>query len=337
MLNQDDIGVKEWLHSMIKPFDGGKRMPNPVPIDSCLYSDKVVTQVTIGSGQDMVLMFNPQVLCQSTANSSKQLYILSRNTVLGSDYTALSWTSHIAGTGSNYATQLQYPVTGSAAPIWTYSSQVRLSSAGLKIRYIGSELNRSGMFRFGKTKQTTIASNTVPSFSQFQELMDSESSLAHEGVYQFWLPIDIAAFEFQNTDINDTSVFLLHGFGFPTGMVIDVECIINYEYIPTIQYHELLSSNAAPAPVASPTTVGKYVEHVSSVSKGAMPLTKSKSGFLDTLWSVIKGVGSVAANVLGGPVGGGLFNVTTGMLGSLGSYRQTNPMLPASRGRMMLM
>ena len=337
MLNQDDIGVKEWLHSMIKPFDGGKRMPNPVPINSCLYSDKALTQVTIGSGQDFVMLFNPQILSFSSQLAYKQVYIAARNVSLGSDYTGLNWGSHVVGTPANYATQYMYPANAAVSPIWTYSSQVRLSSAGVKVRYIGSELNRAGMFRFGNTKQVNISTALVPSPSQFNELMDSDAASAEEGVYQFWLPIDIAAFEFQNTDVIDTSSFLLYGYGFPTGMVIDIEFVFNYEYIPTLQYHELLNSNSAPTPIASTSDIGKYVQHVSSVSKGAMPLTKSKSGFLDTLWSVIKGVGSVAANVLGGPVGGGLFNVATGMLGSLGSYRQTNPMLPASRGRLMLM
>lgn len=40
----------EWSHSMVDPFSGGKRMPGPVPVESCLYSDKGMYNITIGSG-----------------------------------------------------------------------------------------------------------------------------------------------------------------------------------------------------------------------------------------------------------------------------------------------
>lgn len=44
---------------MVDPFSGAKRMPNPVPVKSCLYSDKGMFNITIGSAQDFVLFFNP--------------------------------------------------------------------------------------------------------------------------------------------------------------------------------------------------------------------------------------------------------------------------------------
>ena len=37
-----------------------------------------------------------------------------------------------------------------------------MTSAGFKIRYIGSELNKAGMFVWGKTKEKDVGSELVP-------------------------------------------------------------------------------------------------------------------------------------------------------------------------------
>lgn len=52
--------------------------------------------------------------------------------------------------------------------------------------------------------------------------MDSGSSTVDEGVYSCWLPIDINAFDFTNDEVLESSVTYLHGFGLPTGMVLNI-------------------------------------------------------------------------------------------------------------------
>lgn len=69
-----------------------------------------------------------------------------------------------------------------------------MTSAGFKIRYIGSELNKAGMFVWGKTKERNVPTKMVPMVSQVLELMNSGTATADEGVYEFWLPVDIEAF-----------------------------------------------------------------------------------------------------------------------------------------------
>ena len=62
MLNYDDAGVKKWAMSLANPWSGPARMPSPCPIQTCVYSDKIVNTITVGSAQSFVFCFNPQVL-----------------------------------------------------------------------------------------------------------------------------------------------------------------------------------------------------------------------------------------------------------------------------------
>lgn len=78
------------------------------------------------------------------------------------------------------------------------------------------------MFVWGKTKERDILTKMVPMVSEVLELMNSGTATADEGVYEFWLPIDIEAFQFKYDYDNETSVTILHGFGFPTGMVLNI-------------------------------------------------------------------------------------------------------------------
>lgn len=91
------------------------------------------------------------------------MIVLSRNTTLGS-YSGSTWSAYAPfATGSNLATSFAYP--GTTASVRAYSEQIRLTSAGFKIRYIGSELNKSGMFVWGKTKEKDAVLDPVPTVS----------------------------------------------------------------------------------------------------------------------------------------------------------------------------
>lgn len=96
--------------------------------------------------------------------SYNSLAILARNTSLAS-YSSMNWSSHaVSSTPANYATNFVYP-GAVKTPVREYSEQVRVSSAGFKIRYIGSELNKAGMFVWGKTKEREVGAEFVPTVS----------------------------------------------------------------------------------------------------------------------------------------------------------------------------
>lgn len=166
--------------------------------------------------------------------------------------------------------------------------------------------------------------------------MNSGTATADEGVYEFWLPIDIEAFQFKYPTDPETSVTILHGFGFPTGMVLNIQYIINYEYIPTIQYHELLASNAQLSPSSSEQQTASLVEKVKEKTKGFIPLKRVEGGFLDVLKKFINTAAGVAGNVLGVPGLGMVANLATSMIGGDRTRRGAAPLLTYNKPLMLM-
>jgi hypothetical protein len=269
MLNKDDEGVKQWAMSLADPFSGPVRMPSPVPVKTCLYSDKIVNTVVISSAGSFVCLFNP-----NTANTNTGMlciYARSAATANESFYQSATWSSHQPGTGlaGNYSTQIY---TLGDVPV-TYSQQIKVSSAGIRMRYIGSELNRSGVIRACRVyNKQTILTNPL-TYTTVAESADSVVFSLGDDVMMSWLPFDISAFNFTSPGEDPTtSSLIIYGSGLPAGAAVEVEVCVNYEYIPLPAFHELLGSNSSYAPSSNSeknaTIIDYATKHLSSGFRG---------------------------------------------------------------------
>jgi len=243
MLNKDDEGVKRWAVSLADPFSGPARMPSPVPIKTCLYSDKIVNTVTMSSAGSFVCLFNPTI----TNSNAGSLAIFARSAATTDEtfYQSLAWSAHGSGVVSNYSTKVS---TLGNVP-HTYSRQIKVASAGIRMKYIGSQLNRSGIVRGCRIYDKQVILTVPLTYTAIAEAADSVVFSLDDDITMSWLPYDIDAFNFHTPDEDlTTSSLMFYGSGLPVGASVEIEVCVNYEYIPLPVFHELLGSNASYAP-----------------------------------------------------------------------------------------
>lgn len=263
MLNKDDEGVKRWAVSLADPFSGPARMPSPVPIKTCLYSDKIVNTVTMSSAGSFVCLFNPNTATSNTGLLS--IYARSAATANEAFYQTTQWHNHAIGTATNYSTQIN---TLGNVPV-TYSQQIKVTSAGIRMKYIGSELNRSGIIRGCRVYDKQTYTTLPLTYAAIAEAADSVVFSLDDDIMMPWLPYDISAFNFTapNEDYT-TSAMIFYGSGLPVGATVEIEVCVNYEYIPLPAFHELLGSNASYAPSSdsqkNATIIDYATKHLSS-------------------------------------------------------------------------
>jgi len=243
MLNKDDEGVKRWAISLADPFRGPVRMPSPVPVKTCLYSDKIVNTVTMSTAGSFICMFVPNVAISSMGLLS--IYARSAATTDETFYQSLTWSAHGSGTPTNYSTKIN---TLGNVPN-TYSRQIKVTSAGIRMKYIGSELNRSGIIRGCRVYDQQTYAKLPLTYTTIAEAADSVVFSLDDDIMMSWLPYDINAFNFTTPDEDlTTSALIFYGSGLPVGASVEIEVCVNYEYIPLPAFHELLGSNASYAP-----------------------------------------------------------------------------------------
>lgn len=263
MLNNASA-INNWSQSLIRPFEGVSRMPSPVPIPTCVMSDRQVITATTTTG-DMAILFDPQKI--SNIVSQSVIYVLVRSTATGdiNFYSTLSAHGHMqSATGANYTLR----ITGPVPAVTSYAQQYRVTSAGIRIRYLGTELNRSGQFRicrmFGKDQ---ASANNFPTYSNVVEGQNTACVKVGSDSTSFWIPYNVDDFNFKSlSEEITTSAIVIYGAGLPTGAVFEIEYIINYEYIPLIAYNELLGSNAVSGPSTNTEVLSSILNSVSSVS-----------------------------------------------------------------------
>lgn len=257
MLNYDDAGVKKWAESLANPWSGPARMPSPCPVSTCVYSDRIINTITVGSAQSFVACFNPQVLNSGTAS---QVYVFARSNATANEafYQSLTWASHNVGVAPNYSTQL----ASSGNVPNAYSEQIKVTSAGIRFRYIGTELNKSGLIRVGRIYHKNVHGSLPLTYNGVCEQIDSDVVMVGDDSAYTWLPYDLSSFDFASSGEDlTTSALIFYGIAIPVGATIEFDCIVNYEYIPLPSYSELLGSNASPAPVSNDSLTSKVLEY----------------------------------------------------------------------------
>lgn len=263
MLNSTSA-INNWSQSLIRPFEGVSRMPSPVSIPTCVLSDRQVINATTTTG-DMAIIFDPQKISNIVDQSVIYVLVRSMATPDISFYSTLSAYGHIqSATGANYTSR----ISGPTPTVVTYAQQYRVTSAGIRIRYLGTELNRSGQFRicrmFGKNQATT---NNFPTYSNVVEGQNTTCVKVGSDSTSFWIPYNVDDFNFKSlSEESTTSAIVIYGAGLTTGAVFEIEYIINYEYIPLIAYNELLGSNAVSGPSTNSEVLSSILNSVSSVS-----------------------------------------------------------------------
>jgi len=263
MLNNTSA-INNWSQSLIRPFEGVSRMPSPVPIPTCVLSDRQVINATTSTG-DMAILFDPQKI--SNLPDQSVIYVLVRSPATGdiNFYPTLSAYGHTqSASGGNYTLR----TIGPTPTVITYARQYRVTSAGIRIRYLGTELNKSGQFRicrmFGKDQATF---SSFPTYSNVVEGQNTTCVKVGSDSTSFWIPYNIDDFNFKSlSEENTTSAIVIYGAGLTTGAVFEIEYIINYEYIPNITYNELLGSNAVSGPSTNTEVLSSILNSVSSVS-----------------------------------------------------------------------
>ena len=297
MLNYDDAGVKKWAMSLANPWSGPARMPSPCPIQTCVYSDKIVNTIIVGSAQSFVFCFNPQILNAGVAN---QVYAYARSNTTANEafYQTLAWVNHATGLAANYATQ---QATSGNVPN-TYSEQIKVTSAGVRFRYLGTELNRSGLIRMGRVYHKNIYNSAPLTYNGVIEQMDSDVIPVGVDASFTWVPYDLSSFDFdsQGDDLT-TSALIFYGTAIPVGTTIEYECVINYEYIPLPSYAELLGSNASPAPVSDNHATGKIIEIAKDNLMNAFRSDGMKSvgsSFASMAYNLLSGIATTGLKAL---------------------------------------
>lgn len=263
MLNNTSA-INNWSQSLIRPFEGVSRMPSPVPIPTCVLSDRQIMNATTTTG-DMAILFDPQKI--SPAQDQNVIYVLVRSTSTGdiNFYSTLSAYGHIqSATGASYTSR----TIGLTPTVVAYAQQYRVTSAGIRIRYLGTELNKSGQFRicrmFGKNQ---ASANNFPTYSNVVEGQNTACVKVGSDSTSFWIPYNIDDFNFKSlSEETTTSAIVIYGAGLTIGAVFEIEYIINYEYIPTVAFNELLGSNAVSGPSTNSEVLSSILNSVSSVS-----------------------------------------------------------------------
>jgi len=297
MLNYDDAGVKKWAESLANPWSGPARMPSPCPVSTCVYSDRIINTITVGSAQSFVFCFNPQVL---NSGSASQVYAFARSNATANEafYQTSAWAVHATGTSTNYATQ---QATSGNVPN-TYSEQIKVTSAGVRFRYFGTELNRSGLIRMGRVYHKNIYNSAPLTYNGVTEQMDSDVIPVGIDATFTWVPYDLSSFEFvsQGEDLT-TSALIFYGTAIPVGTTIEYECVVNYEYIPSPSYSELLGSNASPAPVSDNHATSRIIEYAKDNLLNAFRSDGMKSvgsSFASMAFKMLSGLASTGLKAL---------------------------------------
>jgi len=297
MLNYDDAGVKKWAESLANPWSGPARMPSPCPVSTCVYSDRIINTITVGSAQSFVFCFNPQVL---NSGSASQVYAFARSNATANEafYQTSAWAVHATGTSTNYATQ---QATSGNVPN-TYSEQIKVTSAGVRFRYLGTELNRSGLIRMGRVYHKNIYNSAPLTYNGVTEQMDSDVIPVGIDATFTWVPYDLSSFEFvsQGEDLT-TSALIFYGTAIPVGTTIEYECVVNYEYIPSPSYSELLGSNASPAPVSDNHATSRIIEYAKDNLLNAFRSDGMKSvgsSFASMAFKMLSGLASTGLKAL---------------------------------------
>lgn len=282
MLNNASA-INNWSQSLIRPFEGASRMPSPVPIPTCVLSDRQVINATTTTG-DMAILFDPQKI--SNVQDQSVIYVLVRSTSTGDIdfYSTLSAYGHRqSATGANYTLR----TIGLTPTVVSYAQQYRVTSAGIRIRYLGTELNRSGQFRICRTFGKNQASaNNFPTYSNVVEGQNTTCVKVGSDSTSFWIPYNVDDFNFKSlSEESTTSAIVIYGAGLTTGAVFEIEYIINYEYIPLVAYNELLGSNAVSGPSTNSEVLSSILNSVSSVSTNSsyLPNMPRLSRLMDDL------------------------------------------------------
>lgn len=278
MLDQDNVGTKRWLAQLVDPSLGAQRMPSPVPVESCLYSEKSIISVIIGNSGEFAYIFQPM-------NDGMQLLSSSRNTAAGAYGTTTPNARYAEGT-ANYTHNAQTNFTG---PIG-YTESYRITGASVKVAYIGRADAAAGVIRTCSGISKYSGTETEATASQIVDGMTSKVVQIPGVSYNTWYPHDISAFEFkqgsEQSSVESTNLYGM-GYGFTPNTAVEIEVCVNFEYVPTLVHQELLGSNARYGPVASNGMLGTITKGLKS-TVGKLSVD-NKSGILSNLFNMVGG------------------------------------------------
>jgi hypothetical protein len=230
---------------VLNPFSGALcRFPSPFPVPSTLLRDREVFQITTGAAGDFIGYFSPENMIKRST-THRDYAFFAQNTASGSYYQSLTYNGHLGAAAGNYATQLSQTANGQYGT--TYFGSVRLVAAGLRIKYIGRAELLSGLITAAVIQSGDPMGLTPLLSGGIAESLYPVRVTPDEGLVLNWFPFDAGQANFipygsgnYNGD-HAQQVFCIHGFGLPTGTVLDIEVVRVYEYIPKPGFHELLT------------------------------------------------------------------------------------------------
>lgn len=278
MLNQDNAGVKRWMAQLIDPSIGAQRMPSPVPVESCLYSEKTVISFQVGTSGEFAYTFGARQDGMQMHASSRDVAATAYGVITPDARFALGVANHTYNANTNF--------TGPSS----YSECIRLTGASIRARYIGRSDAAAGIIRTCTGLSKDFTTETEANVSRIVDGMTNKVVSIPNVSYQTWYPHDISAFEFkQNTEFSGSEGTILYGIGYglTVGTTVEIEICVNYEYVPTLANQELLGSNAQYGPSVSNGILGTVTKGLKS-SMGQLTNT-NKSSIISGLYNLLGG------------------------------------------------
>lgn len=278
MLNQDNAGVKKWMAQLVNPALGAQRMPSPVPIESCLYSEKTIISFQVGTSGEFSYTFG-------AATNGTRIQVNSRDTAAGA-YGTLTPDARFSLGLTNHTYNQYTNFTGPSA----YSECIRLVGASIKASYIGRSDASAGIIRTCSNISRDCFVETEASASRIVDGMTSKVVAVPGVSYQTWYPYDISAFEFkQFADFTVSESLALYGIGYglTAGTTVELELCVNYEYVPNLANQELLGSNAQYGPTVSNGMLGTVTKGIKS-TLGELS-HNNKSSIISNLFNLVGG------------------------------------------------
>lgn len=275
MLNQDNAGVKKWIAQLVDPSLGAARMPSMVPVETCLYSDSKLVSIVIGTSGEFNYCFDPS----GTGN----LWASSRD-IAAPVYGSNSHDNrYVLGT-TDHSYNDRVVHSGPSGN----SEAKRVVGACIKIRYIGRSDAAAGVIRTCTSISQQVAADIELNKSYVQDGMTSKVIYTPAVSINTWYPHDLSSFDFVHTASTSNEATCLHGigYGFTPGTAIEIESILNFEYVPNVSQMQLLGGGRAYGPTVSTGMLGSVTKGIkASVSK----LTENNTG--SVISAIFNGIG----------------------------------------------